>query len=265
MDQRFKKNLPSRKSLSGPILWKAAAASVDGILPKVIFLLTLLFLSNEIKNLSIFYYRWRNFVTATSANLVLCATRGFQWQGNIIYSVCCSICFRCVISLRKRNWNRKWDFGIPAQWRLCGKTNDVGFLQFERNFGIIIGSVCTDDTDQCARAKSILSLRFPNLYFGRCYAHQVHLIVKDVFKISFVEVIESARKLITKYNQSTFKWLVRLNKINMEWYGKSLALLRIMEVRWNSLRAALDDLKHSFHNKVHLVCVTSSEVESWEP
>ena len=99
--------------------------------------------------------------------------------------------------------------------------------------------MCTDDAGQCARAKRILSLRFPALYFGRCYAHQVHLIVKGVFKIIYVEVIERARKLINKYNQSTSKWLVRLNKINMELHGKSLALLRIVEVRWNSILAAL--------------------------
>ena len=135
------------------------------------------------------------------------------------------------------------------------KQIEEGYLQSERNFGISIGSVCTDDAGQCARAKRILSLRFPALYFGRCYAHQVHLIVKGVFKIIYVEVIERARKLINKYNQSTSKWLVRLNKINMELYGKSLALLRIVEVRWNSIQAALASILR-IKSSLRILCAT---------
>ena len=69
-----------------------------------------------------------------------------------------------------------------------------------------------DEAGHCARAKRILSLRYPHRYFGKCYAHQVNLIVKDVFKVAFVGTIERARKLVTKYNNSTNKWLLRLDK-----------------------------------------------------
>ena len=57
------------------------------------------------------------------------------------------------------------------------KQIDEGFLKSEKDFDIFICCVCTDDACQCARGKRILSLRFPYMYFGKCYAHQVHLIV----------------------------------------------------------------------------------------
>ena len=124
------------------------------------------------------------------------------------------------------------------------KQIEEGFLKSQKKIDIIICCVCTEDAGQCAQAKRIFSLRFPCMYFGKCYAHQVHLIVKGVFKIIYIEVIERARKLINKYNQSTSKWLVRLDKISLELYGKSLSLLRVIEVRWNSIQAALASILH---------------------
>ena len=93
------------------------------------------------------------------------------------------------------------------------------------------------------------------MYFGKCYAHQVHLIVKGVFKIIYVEVVERARKLINKYNQSTSKWLVRLDKASSELYGKSLSLLRVVEVRWNSIQAALASILR-IQSSLRIVCAT---------
>ena len=84
--------------------------------------------------------------------------------------------------------------------------NNKGFLKSEKDFDIFICCVCTDDAGQCAWRKRILSLRFPYMYFAKYYAHQVHLIMKGVFKIIYIEAVERARKLINKYNQSTSKW-----------------------------------------------------------
>ena len=99
------------------------------------------------------------------------------------------------------------------------------------------------------------------MYFGKCYAHQVHLIVKGVFKIIYIEVIERARKLINKYNQSTSKWLVRLDKISLELYGKSLSLLRVIEFCWNSIQAALASIL-CIQSLLRVVCATcESEID----
>ena len=135
------------------------------------------------------------------------------------------------------------------------KQIEEGFLKSQQDFDIIICCVCTDDAGQCARGKRILSLRYPQMYFGKCYAHQVHLIVKGVFKIIYVEVVERARKLINKYNQSTSKWLVRLDKASSELYGKSLSLLRVVEVRWNSIQAALASILR-IQSSLRIVCAT---------
>ena len=135
------------------------------------------------------------------------------------------------------------------------KQIEKGFLKSQKDFDIFICCVCTDDAGQCARGKRILSLRFPYMYFGKCYAHQVHLIVKGVFKIIYVEAVERARKLINKYNQSTSKWLVRLDKASSELYRKSLSLLRVVEVRWNSIQAALASILR-IQSSLRIVCAT---------
>jgi len=77
------------------------------------------------------------------------------------------------------------------------------------------------------------------MYFGKCYAHQVNLIVKDVFEVAFIATIERARKLVTKYNHSTSKWLPRSDKEFKALYGVSPASLIIVEVRWNSSQSSL--------------------------
>ena len=53
----------------------------------------------------------------------------------------------------------------------------------------------TDDAGQYQRAKRTLLLRFPHMYFGKCYAHQVTLIVKDVFKVVQVDLVERVKAL----------------------------------------------------------------------
>ena len=41
----------------------------------------------------------------------------------------------------------------------------------EKDFGITFSHVNTDEAGQCAHAKQILALRFPNMFLGKCYAH----------------------------------------------------------------------------------------------
>ena len=77
------------------------------------------------------------------------------------------------------------------------------------------------------------------MYFGKCYAHQVNLIVKDVFKVVYIDAIDQAWALVTKFNQSTSKWLPRLDKESKALHGVTPALLQIVEVRWNSTQSSL--------------------------
>lgn len=115
---------------------------------------------------------------------------------------------------------------------------ESAFLKVANDLGIVIKCVITDDAGQCQRAKRILSLRFPQMYFGKCYAHQINLVVKDVFKIIHVQLVSRVKALIKTYNKSASKWLVRLAERSKKLYGRAPSLLRIMDVRWNSTQAA---------------------------
>jgi hypothetical protein len=106
------------------------------------------------------------------------------------------------------------------------------------NLGIPLNSIVTDDAEQCQRAKHIVSLRFPNKYFSKCYAHQVNLIVKDVLKILHVNVLERAKALVTTYNCSSTKWLVIPGDQCKKLYGQTSRLQRIINVCWNSTEAS---------------------------
>ena len=123
---------------------------------------------------------------------------------------------------------------IMAGDRHDGVTNaeeiECAIERAEADFGFRIGCVTTDDAGQCARAKRILALHFPNMYFGRCYAHQVNLIVKDVLKASFLRTVQRAKDLVSAYQKCWSNWLVQLNMASKSLYGSSLALMRIVDV-----------------------------------
>ena len=206
--------IPKRKRLSGSILKEAASASVNKILPKM---------RDHIKRYG--------------------CQPGFVCDSWVDVSK--SHILGVVVSLKHMHFafdNALGDGNLITDDEHHGiataKQIESAIEKTNQHFRFSCSNACTDDAGQCSRAKRILSLRFPNLYFGRCYAHQVHLIVKDVFKVVFVETVDRVKRLITKYNASTSKWLVRLDKIQEELYGTSLALIRVVEVRWNSIQAA---------------------------
>jgi hypothetical protein len=64
------------------------------------------------------------------------------------------------------------------------KQIEAAVYKTEKEFGFQIGCVTTDEAGQCHRAKKILGLRFPNRYFGKCYAHQVSLIRKPTLSLT---------------------------------------------------------------------------------
>jgi len=101
----------------------------------------------------------------------------------------------------------------------------------------------TDDAGQCARARRILAPRWPNIIMDSCKAHQLNLFAKDVFKISmFSSTISLVSSMISVLNRATAKWLPLLNERLVQVYGRSLSLIRMTEVRWNSAHAACASL-----------------------
>eukprot|EP00842_Homolaphlyctis_polyrhiza_P002059 jgi/Hompol1/2854/HPOL_006195-RA len=101
--------------------------------------------------------------------------------------------------------------------------------------GWVVGAIITDNAGNCARARRILALRWPNLIFLFCFAHQINLLVKDVLNCEdFTDCLKKAHNVVTVFNKSTAKWLPRLREVCMHLYGHSLALIQMAPTRWNS-------------------------------
>ncbi|ETM97328.1 hypothetical protein PPTG_20349 [Phytophthora nicotianae INRA-310] len=75
----------------------------------------------------------------------------------------------------------------------------------------VIGYAITDGAGQCGRAHRILALRWPNIYFGKCFAHDINNLVKAVLKtLSFCKVADEASSAVNALNASSSKWLPRM-------------------------------------------------------
>ncbi|DBA02489.1 TPA: hypothetical protein N0F65_010961 [Lagenidium giganteum] len=111
-------------------------------------------------------------------------------------------------------------------------------------YGVSVRAVVTDQVGQCARAKRILSVRFPHVVFGRCFAHQMNLVVKDMFTedAEAEATIEKAHTVVAFYNRSTAKYLPMLKKECVKIYGKFRSLKRVVDTRWNSAHGCLASL-----------------------
>lgn len=161
-------------------------------------------------------------------------------------------------------------FGIVVQFELLpvdSAHHDIaiakqmeGSLMRALVLGWIIGAVVTDDAGQCARARRILALRWPNIVFLRCFAHDVNNLVKAVLKTMFKTVTKQAASAMASLNSSSAKWLVRANERVYVMYGETLAFIMLCETRWNSMqacsasllrvRSALEDLAHGYRYDV---------------
>ncbi|GMF61713.1 unnamed protein product [Phytophthora fragariaefolia] len=90
-----------------------------------------------------------------------------------------------------------------------------------------LGAVKTDDAGQCARAKRILALMWPEIIFLRCFAHDVKNLVRAVLKTVFKEVLKQAAAATAALNSATGKWLVRANEHVYATHGETLAFIML--------------------------------------
>ncbi|EEY64970.1 uncharacterized protein PITG_16417 [Phytophthora infestans T30-4] len=105
--------------------------------------------------------------------------------------------------------------------------------------GWTIGGVVTDNAGQCARARRILSLRWPHISFQICFAHDLNNLVKAVLKSDFSEVTKQASDAVNALNASSAKWLVEARTCMVDTYGYFLNLKQLCETRWNSMHGCL--------------------------
>ncbi|EGZ26292.1 hypothetical protein PHYSODRAFT_297618 [Phytophthora sojae] len=60
---------------------------------------------------------------------------------------------------------------------------------------------------ECGRARRILALRYPNIAFVYCFAHDINNLAKAVLKTVFKQVSDDAAGAAGFFNTSTSKWL----------------------------------------------------------
>ncbi|POM78256.1 LOW QUALITY PROTEIN: Hypothetical protein PHPALM_4233 [Phytophthora palmivora] len=106
-----------------------------------------------------------------------------------------------------------------------------------------VGAVVTDNAGQCGRARRILALRYPDIAFVFCFAHDVNNLVKSILKTVFKDISEDAAGIASILNTS--KWLVRAVECMAKRYGESFAIFTLCETRWNSMQACFASLLRS--------------------
>lgn len=108
--------------------------------------------------------------------------------------------------------------------------------------GWSIGACVTDNAGQCGRARRILAIRWPNIVFIICFAHDVNNLVRSVLKTAFPIVAGQAADAVKCLNASSSKWLKRANNLMKKFYGRSLGLRTLCETRWNSMQGCFASL-----------------------
>eukprot|EP00918_Siedleckia_nematoides_P073480 GHVU01160375.1.p1 GENE.GHVU01160375.1~~GHVU01160375.1.p1 ORF type:complete len:295 (-),score=35.09 GHVU01160375.1:29-805(-) len=118
------------------------------------------------------------------------------------------------------------------------KTLEAAMLSVGELCGHDVHAVCTDEAGQYGRGKRILSLRFPYVFFGRCYAHLVNCIVKAIFfRSELKEEMDLVTNLIDAFRKS-YPWANRLENTMKELYGKVMALIRASDERWTTVQGS---------------------------
>eukprot|EP00918_Siedleckia_nematoides_P009574 GHVU01020857.1.p1 GENE.GHVU01020857.1~~GHVU01020857.1.p1 ORF type:complete len:597 (-),score=101.45 GHVU01020857.1:1602-3392(-) len=95
----------------------------------------------------------------------------------------------------------------------------------------------SDESGELSRAKRILALRWPAVYWGKCFAHQLNRLVGDVLKHTcFLAVATLAIALVSCVNNSKVWRNVLTNKCRQV-YERFGVMLQATENRWCSAQA----------------------------
>eukprot|EP00918_Siedleckia_nematoides_P039949 GHVU01086793.1.p1 GENE.GHVU01086793.1~~GHVU01086793.1.p1 ORF type:complete len:654 (+),score=106.15 GHVU01086793.1:106-1962(+) len=101
--------------------------------------------------------------------------------------------------------------------------------------GEVVPAICTDEAGQYRRAKDILALRYPQKFWGKCYAHWVNGLTKRLFFTLMKDDVTLLGNIVDCFRQSD-PWANRLFAKMMEYYGKAMALYRALKERWTTVQ-----------------------------
>ena len=103
-------------------------------------------------------------------------------------------------------------------------------------------AVITDNAPNMKAAWKILKQKYPQKIFLGCWAHGIHLWMKDLLSIEWTKnMLEKAKKL-SIYFRNHQVILATLRRLQKEKYGKEIALILPCETRWGSSFSCIDHL-----------------------
>ncbi|GES95927.1 ribonuclease H-like domain-containing protein [Rhizophagus clarus] len=100
---------------------------------------------------------------------------------------------------------------------------------------IKINCFVSDSAGEYAAARRQLRIEYPNKIFLPCMAHQMNLVVGDIFKesLQYWKASKDAVRLVSYFHSSTY-FTGLLRNEQMSCYGQTIALITPGETRWNS-------------------------------
>src|SRR3954465_8237660 len=112
-------------------------------------------------------------------------------------------------------------------------------------------AVITDNAPNMKAAWKILKQKYPKKIFLGCWAHGIHLWMKDIINIEWINNILGQAKKLAIYFRNHQVALATLRRLQQEKYGKEIALILPCETRWGSSFSCIDH-----------VCRTKSAIRS---
>src|SRR4051794_33983237 len=106
-------------------------------------------------------------------------------------------------------------------------------------------AVITDNAPNMKAVWKILKQKYPKKIFLGCWAHGIHLWMKNIISIEWVKDILAKAKKLSIYFRNHQVALVTLRRLQKEKYEKEIALILPCETRWGSSYSCLDHLLHS--------------------
>ncbi|POM81632.1 Hypothetical protein PHPALM_369 [Phytophthora palmivora] len=103
-------------------------------------------------------------------------------------------------------------------------------------------SHCPDNAGQCGRARRILALRWSQIIFVFCFAHDVNNLMMAVLQSPFSDVAAQAATTVKTLNASSSKWLPRARKLMQRVNRKHIGLRTLCQTRWNSMQGCFASL-----------------------
>lgn len=105
-----------------------------------------------------------------------------------------------------------------------------------------VAAVITDNAPNMKAAWKILKRKYPHKVFLGCWAHAIHLWIKDILNLPWADNIIQDGKNIINFFRNHQIILAILHKIQKEKYNKCISLLLPGETRWGSHFYSLDNL-----------------------